>query len=612
MISALASIADLGSSRATWMQCVIILCTTILLLRGEALYAKQDQCDMPEISHHHEKIKELIAAFRPSQAMNHADSLTMLDKQFDLGNCYSFLRAKVDAMESYELKQTFEYPLEIYHQIIQQAQKEHFPDIIAECYISIARIHEILGRPIDCKRNLENAGELISAHNLQKSNSRFSIRLASYHRIYDDQVLAKKYASEAILLGKEYQVPRSEIDGHLLMGILSTELAEAINHFRAAVRLYIDKKHYYGAAAQNLNIARRYFSAGQYEKSNAFVDSSLSLVKYIDEDVESFHNMMAGSYRIKNEIFKIQGRLDSAYFYKTKSHEHELQSQYETNQATINEIEIKNAVKNELEKAAQSNRREKILRTFSIGTVILLLLLSFLLLALYKKRNEVQSKNLLILSKNNQLEASVKKQQVLLSEIHHRVKNNLQVIIGLITMKANHINKEEDKIYLNDLTNKIQSIALIHEQLYKSHDFKLISLVDYINKLFHHLNQLLSQENKFAYTLDIEEHALNLETMLPLGIICTELNSNSLKYGHQPNTDLQISLSIKKTSDSNYLLHYRDNGPGFVDEKTNNNKGIGTVLIESMVRQLKGKMKIYNDKGAVTEVRFSEKPLSEL
>lgn len=164
------------------------------------------------------------------------------------------------------------------------------------------------------------------------------------------------------------------------------------------------------------------------------------------------------------------------------------------------------------------------------------LLLLILLWFMYKNRSktkQISIQNTIIHENNIALLESLNKQNVLLSEVHHRVKNNLQLVISLLTLHGHNTDNRSVKNYLDDLSRKVYSIALIHEQLYRSGDFEKIDTKEYINELTSNFKILQDNRGQVEFQTELDHISLNLETVLPLGIICSELISNSLNMHNQ-------------------------------------------------------------------------------
>jgi len=162
---------------------------------------------------------------------------------------------------------------------------------------------------------------------------------------------------------------------------------------------------------------------------------------------------------------------------------------------------------------------------------------------------------------------------------------------------------------INAMSNRIYSIATIHEMMYKQDNSSAQSvyLNDYIKTLCTHITISSEALERPAFDLDLPEKVFNLETLTPLGIMLNELLTNSFKCARIPNKKLLITIKLH-SKDDGYLLYYKDNGNGLPEGKIKHKDGsLGNYLLSNMSRQLRGNMKSYNDNGAVFEIFFKEK-----
>ncbi|KAA3631928.1 MAG: sensor histidine kinase [Bacteroidetes bacterium] len=585
----------------------------ILLLLFSWSILPGKNCDLPEMEASFQKLTEYIDAFEPVPAIALADSLISELKRNEQQDCPLYLWIQYEKGEALELlRNESEVALKIYYEIIGKGEKLKNWEIVAETYLSIARIHEIIGRPKDCLRNLLEARTVIEKHNLYGVFSRFAVRYASYHRIYDNRDSARVYAVKAIQFGKDYNVQRSEVDGYLLMGILTADLEKSVDFFQEAVNLYLEREAYYGAASQKTNIASRYIRSGYPEKAFSHLEEAKNFAEKIPENYNGYYNIFQRIYDLWRQAFEAQGREDSAYVYLQKSVASGEQADIRVNQQKVSEQEIAFAIEKEQAKLRFEQQRSFYLRW---GMLLMIILLVGMILAHFnnvKKKQYIAKQKDLISKQNEELNISLRKQSMLLSEVHHRVKNNLQLVMSLLTLKGRKMQDSNIQVHFDDLANKVHSIALIHEQLYRAGEFDEVDLYNYLSDLTSHFQSLQSEDSPFLLELETNNVQLNLETVLPLGIICSELISNSLKYARQPNRPLGLKLSIQKINDE-FEFHYQDNGPGYPD-KTLKHKpnSMGGLLINSMVRQLRGTSETKNQDGAVFYMKFREKEVSKV
>ncbi len=187
---------------------------------------------------------------------------------------------------------------------------------------------------------------------------------------------------------------------------------------------------------------------------------------------------------------------------------------------------------------------------------------------------------------------NITEKEILLKEIHHRVKNNLQIICSLLNLQSSAVNNETLKQILQQSKYRIESMAKIHEMLYKTNDMSKINFSTYIPELIDTLIfSTKGPENNIKLKLVIEEKFFTINTAIPLGLLINEIVTNSLKHGIKGNEKGEISISIKKKSDMKLTLRIGDNGIGYKNNFVANDiTTLGFQLILSLVEQLNGKI----------------------
>lgn len=201
--------------------------------------------------------------------------------------------------------------------------------------------------------------------------------------------------------------------------------------------------------------------------------------------------------------------------------------------------------------------------------------------------------------------AALAEKEVLLKEIHHRVKNNLQVISSLLRLQSRYIQDQRIVEMLKESQNRVRSMALVHEQLYHSKDLSKINFSDYIQDLAANLFQAY-EVNKNGVSLEIEVAPvfLNIDTAVHCGLIINELVSNSLKYAFPEKCKGIIKIEISR-EEPHFLLKLSDNGIGFPQDLDFRNSGsLGLRLVCSLVNQLRGTIHLDNSEGTVFFITF--------
>ncbi len=205
--------------------------------------------------------------------------------------------------------------------------------------------------------------------------------------------------------------------------------------------------------------------------------------------------------------------------------------------------------------------------------------------------------------------ASLREKEILLREIHHRVKNNMQILSSLFRLQVRRANSEEMRTVLADSEARIRSMGLLHEKLYKSDSISRINLQDYLRSL---TNEIMRMSAGRKAPINIQLNAggmhLGLDTALPCGLIVTELVSNSLKYAFPDKSKPgNIIVSISQTEDGEFSLVVWDDGVGLPDDfKPEECKSLGMRLVTMLTDQLHGELYFDGKGGTKTEVKFKE------
>jgi two-component sensor histidine kinase/sensor domain CHASE-containing protein len=202
-----------------------------------------------------------------------------------------------------------------------------------------------------------------------------------------------------------------------------------------------------------------------------------------------------------------------------------------------------------------------------------------------------------------------KTKQLLLKEIYHRVKNNLQIVISLLNLQSQKTKDKNVIEIFKDSQNRIRSMALIHERLYKSKNLGGINLKEYIQDLSSNLLRSYGVNlGSVNLKLDIDDIILNLDTATPCGLIVTELVSNSLKHAFPKGQKGELLIRFISDNNDTFILIVRDNGIGFPENidfrKTNT---LGMQLVTSLVNQLKGTIELDRSNGTEFKITFKEK-----
>ena len=207
---------------------------------------------------------------------------------------------------------------------------------------------------------------------------------------------------------------------------------------------------------------------------------------------------------------------------------------------------------------------------------------------------------------NSVLEEKNLEQEVLLKEIHHRVKNNLQIIVSLLNLQASKFDDQKVISAMEETQNRIISMSLVHQKMYQTAEFVAIEFADYITLLFENNTAIFkSEDQKVLCTNSIpKEVHVQIETAIPLGLIINEMITNSFKHAFRNfEGPLEIRINLEHLEDNLYKLSYADNGSGFPEHFTPQNAdSLGMQLIFALVDQIDGELRISNKDGALCEI----------
>jgi two-component sensor histidine kinase len=205
---------------------------------------------------------------------------------------------------------------------------------------------------------------------------------------------------------------------------------------------------------------------------------------------------------------------------------------------------------------------------------------------------------------NNLIAKSLDDKEILLKEIHHRVKNNLQLVISLLNIQARQGGDNSIVDFMEKGESRIAVMALIHENLYQSDNLGRVNYQDYLENLILNILKINGREN-FSIMIDTENNYLDIQTSVSLGLIVNELLSNSLKHAFLGVNKPQVSITLKQVAKDNYKLLFSDNGSGF-DSSVRAKKSLGLTLVQLLVEQLEGTLKCEIDTGTAYEINFKE------
>ncbi|UXX79540.1 tetratricopeptide repeat protein [Reichenbachiella carrageenanivorans] len=247
--------------------------------------------------------------------------------------------------------------------------------------------------------------------------------------------------------------------------------------------------------------------------------------------------------------------------------------------------------------ALQQSRQSQLY--FGIGFAIFIGLVLAISYVGQTKSNKLLHQQKLEIEKQNS------ERETLLKEIHHRVKNNLQVISSLLSMQSRQMEDGEAKTAVREGQSRIKSMSLIHQKLYSEDNLSRINMKEYIEDLSSFLFKSYKPSKSVSQLIEADEVMLDVDTAVPLGLIINELISNALKYAFEPEQKGEISIRLNH-EDNGYVLHIADTGKG-LPQNFDQKQSMGMKLVTILVDQIDGLMKIDNSLGTFFTIKFKDK-----
>jgi len=205
-----------------------------------------------------------------------------------------------------------------------------------------------------------------------------------------------------------------------------------------------------------------------------------------------------------------------------------------------------------------------------------------------------------------QIEESLKEKDVLLKEIHHRVKNNLQIIISLLNLQSGYIKDETTLKAVQDGQNRVRSMALVHEKFYQAEELTEIDFGEYVEKLTQYIYQSYGDKtDRVKMIIESDKVGLDMDTAMPSGLLVNEIVSNAYKYAFPVDMHGEIRITLSK-ADGKVVFKIADNGVGLPEEiNIDAAESLGMQLIQALTAQLDGELELSRDKGTEFKVSFT-------
>ncbi|MBI9059944.1 MAG: hypothetical protein JEZ01_19420 [Labilibaculum sp.] len=360
-------------------------------------------------------------------------------------------------------------------------------------------------------------------------------------------------------------------------------------------------------------LGRSYLHINQYQKAKTILEEGLDFaeelgyyeeIKNITYPLADVYNKLGMTQKAYQTLEKhIQFR-DSVSSEKKIQEFTKLDEKYKYEQQILNDSLARVQVDLELQYKHQQEIQERDRGLIITGFMIVLLLGTAIFIFIYARKRKKQAKELD--EKNTIINKSLSEKELLLKEIHHRVKNNLQIVSSLLDLQSNTIDDEATLVAINDGQTRMKAMALIHQNLYQNKHIESISFKDYMEQLVVQVSDSNQLEQEFEHSIEMEDVNFDIDTAVPLGLIVNELLTNAFKYAFTKQDIGQLSIKLEHNADY-YELSIRDNGSGLPEDYNfNKSKSLGLKLVRRLSKQLYGKAEYTYDNGSVFTIYFKD------
>ena len=353
-------------------------------------------------------------------------------------------------------------------------------------------------------------------------------------------------------------------------------------------------------------LAPLYYAMGEYAKARKYMEMELadsSRTVMLLNDLQTYKQLIQidsifNDGRSAGKHFRQYMLLIDSNFRVSKLRQaEELEVLYQTKEKEdqISALHLQS-------KLEQDNLKQaRLVRNLTMAGIIGLFVIAALL---YRQSRLRKRNNKVVMNKNDQLQHLLVEKEWLLKEIHHRVKNNLQIVMSLLNSQSAFIDNAPALTAIHDSQHRVHAMSLIHQKLYGSDNVSSIDMSFYIRELATYLSDSFNTGQRIRFEYNIAPLEMDVSQAVPLGLILNEAITNSLKYAFPENRDGIIKISLSNTSPNHYLLRISDNGIGMPTQLTSKKGSLGMSLMAGLSEDLDGNLSIENNNGTTINISF--------
>lgn len=409
--------------------------------------------------------------------------------------------------------------------------------------------------------------------------------------------LALDYFTKAKAIAKEQNFGQvSLVD----IGNSQGNALKKLGRYEEAIRLYAnclkiarEANYQNGINTVIANLGEINMLIGNYKEALKYQLETIRLQE-INNDITN----LIENYNHTSTIYKKLNHFEPALSYKQKAYDLKDSINSIESDAKMSELLTKYETQKKEETISfQESKIEQQKLVQYLGIVVVVLLLGLLIFAYISYKNRSKS-NRLLAQKNAENE-------LLLREIHHRVKNNLEIVSSLLALQSAKIDDTETKAAMTEGQNRVNSIGIVHQKLYQGTNLGAIEMKDYFFNLGENILDTFGASQRIDLKLAMDNLDLDIDTAVPLGLIVNELLTNAVKYAFPKNENGTITIQLQKQNHNTLQLRVSDNGIG--KSATVHGTGFGGQLISLLTQQLNGTMKEENRNGTTLVFDFKIK-----
>lgn len=532
--------------------------------------------------------------------------------------------------------------------VLELKKKSGDPLEISHIRNNLGLLHQKMGGYVDALEEHHKAYRIRDSLGKSGAVAESANHLGNVYYLKENFEKAEHYYRKALDLRKKVGDTGALRSSYNNMGLIHREKGrgeKALRSFRKAYDLALQEEEHFRVGDLALNISSAHLMLGNEDSSGYYIQRAEEIAEQLGDPL-----MELRSEQEKAELQKEQGHLEKALasakrafeladssnslpskkevsallsrlFAKDGDHkkayeylrineslndsllDKEKQDRMAKMEARFQARQKKAALERSKRKREKAEKaRERLLIIVISGSVFFLLLSASLYYAYRQKKNA----NVTLTEQNQRIRKDKEEKELLLQELQHRVKNNLQLILSLMNLQSDRIKDPEAKQLHRDSQNRVHSMALLHQRMHRLENLDKEQFHAFIEELGERLIETYGKEGELALSLDVNVEGLGQDTLTPVALILNELLSNSLKYGFKKADQGTIRVAVKPHSEELYCLEVKDDGSGF-EEKPDGDKErtYGLDLVRSLAEQIEGWLeKLPQEKGTRFRVYF--------